>query len=477
MRARTLAAAGAVCAMLALPVAAQADSIVYIKDGNVWSAAGDGSRQIQVTDTGGYSYVSQADDGSLIALAPGERLHRLSADGRVIADFATYVSDGAPVSGPVNRFHGPFEPEISPDGSKVAFEWYNDSYDSGNTSTCNVTNDCYQYQARQGVGITNSDRLTGPDEFGLLTGWGYPSWFDNDTLLRSHSGTILNDDAVFNEIGPGKGDDEMDFWFYDPEGGTNVSNVELSRDKRVAVGVVGSSDDRLRVYRPNVEPFGAPNWNHSAFAQGNKPVVDDCFDFGDPVGGRFGGVSIAPDGGHLAYAVGDGIWIANIPDVGSTQACQSNLPTENALRIPGGSYPDWGPADPPARTVATSAGQAGAPGANGDQGQDTSGVGQGLSVKAARVKLALALKKGLAVNVAAGGPGKVSVTAKAGGRKVAAGGGRTDADGRGKVYVRFTKAAKRSLKRKRSVKLALTVSFRPDGGAAVKTTQAVTLKR
>lgn len=70
---------------------------------------------MQVTHGSSYAHVSQADDGTMIALAPGERLHRLSRSGQVLADLAIVVPDGAPQAGPVNRFHGPFEPAISPD--------------------------------------------------------------------------------------------------------------------------------------------------------------------------------------------------------------------------------------------------------------------------------------------------------------------------------------------------------------------------
>ncbi len=62
--------------------AASADSIAYIKDGNVWPTTPDGARQYQVTTTGGYSDVSQADDGTMIALN-GVRLHKLARDGTV----------------------------------------------------------------------------------------------------------------------------------------------------------------------------------------------------------------------------------------------------------------------------------------------------------------------------------------------------------------------------------------------------------
>ena len=60
---------------------------LHRQGGDVWLATPDGARQQQVTHTGGYSNVSQADDGTMIALAPGERLHKLSRTGQVLADF------------------------------------------------------------------------------------------------------------------------------------------------------------------------------------------------------------------------------------------------------------------------------------------------------------------------------------------------------------------------------------------------------
>ena len=74
MKTRTLTAS--LLAALALAAPASADSISYIKDGNVWLTTPDGARQFQVTTSGAYAYASQADDGTFIALS-GERLHRL----------------------------------------------------------------------------------------------------------------------------------------------------------------------------------------------------------------------------------------------------------------------------------------------------------------------------------------------------------------------------------------------------------------
>ena len=55
-----------VAALIALAVAApaaSADSIAYVKNGDIWLSTSDGSRQYRVTTTGGYSDVSQAEKG------------------------------------------------------------------------------------------------------------------------------------------------------------------------------------------------------------------------------------------------------------------------------------------------------------------------------------------------------------------------------------------------------------------------------
>lgn len=117
---RTLLAV-AVTAAAALGVAgpAAADSIVFIKDGNVWLTSPDGAKSYAVTSDGGYSSPSQADDGTIAALQ-GKSFVRMDPSGRQL---------NAPVAGmgtppvPANDFFGPYEPRISPDGKRIAY-WF-----------------------------------------------------------------------------------------------------------------------------------------------------------------------------------------------------------------------------------------------------------------------------------------------------------------------------------------------------------------
>jgi hypothetical protein len=446
---RAALAAVVTAAFAVLPATgASADSIAYVKKGDVWLATPDGTRQVQVTHSGRYSYVSQADDGTMIALAPGERLHRLSRTGDVLADFPTYVSDGAPQSGPVNKFHGPFAPEISPDGRLVAFEWFNDSYDNGNSSGCNPSSQppCYVLNSSQGVGITRSDRFTGYEAYGLLTGWIGPHWMSNDKLLRSYSNGVMNEDAVFNDIGPGKGDKAMDRWFYD-ETGVGLYEVELSRDRKVVAAIAGQNDEQLRVYRPLVEPYGAPDPNMGPFAH-NDPIVEGCFWLGDPIGGKFESLSLAPDGRHIAYGVGNGIWVADIPDLSAGCA----MPTENKLRIPGGRFPHWGPADVP-------------------------NIPGGLRlVMPRRARTAAVISKGLRIQARVATTGRLTAVLRGGG-KVLGRGSSTARPGVAAVTVRLSSAGTRFMRARSSVRATATLTFRPARGGVKRGVATVTLAR
>src|SRR3954453_12807944 len=121
MRLPTRIALAATAATLALAGSASADSISFLRGGDIWVASPDGARQVQVTHAGGYAYQSQADDGTFVALA-GRRLRHIDRTGRVLADFTTPVS-AEKTDDDTSYFMGPFDPEISPDGTKVVYSY------------------------------------------------------------------------------------------------------------------------------------------------------------------------------------------------------------------------------------------------------------------------------------------------------------------------------------------------------------------
>ena len=137
-----------------------------------------------------------------------------------------------------------------------------------------------------------------------MTGWIYPQWLSNDTLLRSFSGAVFTDDAVITPLGGA-----VDPWFFDDQQGFGVDDVELSRDLSTVVGIAGQNDEKLRVYRTLMSPFGAPDWNHQPFYTGNTPVAERCYE----LDGKFESTTLAPGGGALAYGTADGVYVASIP--------------------------------------------------------------------------------------------------------------------------------------------------------------------
>src|SRR4051794_32052173 len=113
--------------------AVHADSIAYLKGGNVWLANADGSGQRQVTIDGTsgdpYRSVTQDDKGVLLA-ARGKRIYRFGRDGHLMNTLRVstpngngadaYNSDG-PL--PDDEISPPNGVDVTPDGTKVAYSF------------------------------------------------------------------------------------------------------------------------------------------------------------------------------------------------------------------------------------------------------------------------------------------------------------------------------------------------------------------
>ena len=322
-----LAAACAALVVIALAApAAHADSIAYVKDGDVWLSTSDGSRQYQVTYRGGYADVSQSDDGTLIALT-GVRLHKLDRAGNVLADFDTPVSDTRPPGSRV--FYGPFDPAISPDGSKVAYTYY--YMTQSQNPTC-FPPDCVTTINEGGTGYSHSDRQTGWDEPGLghHSGWRNPAWADDDTLVLSDPTHLPNRDVVLDTISDGP-PGLAHPWITDTvEGNPHVGGGDITRDKRKLAFVTGENDSTLTLYYAPVFP--------TVFTDGEPPAGSDpfvCYRYSGAIGGRFGTPSFAPDGRHLAWGDGAGISVVDVPDFSALGGCTLDGATLGKTADPG----------------------------------------------------------------------------------------------------------------------------------------------
>jgi len=176
------------------------------------------------------------------------------------------------------------------------------------------------------------------------------------------------------------------------------------------------------------------------------------------------GPSWSPDGSALALQAKEGIWVKR-------QARDCTV--QPTLAIPGGSAPDWGPADvAPAPRPRDDEGNPDGPrsggGEAGDGGVTVTPLPRRATLRVARRKLGKALRSGLKVTLRGAKPGRQTVTAKRGRRVVARGTARVSAAGAAALTLRFTKAGKRALRGARSVKLAIS-----GGGAKA----GVTLRR
>jgi WD40-like Beta Propeller Repeat len=445
---RKLLAGGA--ALIALAVAApaaSADSIAYVKAGDIWLSTSDGSRQYRVTATGGYSDVTQADNGTMIGLH-GVRLHRLDRQGRVLADFDTPVSDTRPA--PAKQFYGPYDPAISPDGKKVAYSFF--WMTQSQSPTC-FPPQCVIGINEGGTGYSWADRQTGWDDpaLGKHTGWMFPSFVDNDTVLLSDPTHMPNYDVILDTISDGDTGNLVHNWFSDTaEGNPGVGGGDVSRDRKKMAFVTGENDSTLTVYSIASFPTTFPD---SEAPASTRPGI--CYRYSG-VAGRYSTPTFSPSGNQIAWSEDTGIKLVTVPSFAG--GCTTAGATPNApLVIPGGKNPDWGPANVP-------------------PGRGAHGGGGALTIKSANSKLRSALAKGIKLRIRVSGAGRVSAKATKAGRKVAAG-AKSVRGGNATVKLRFTKAAKRSLKRAQSVKVRIKVAFKPTGGATQRQTVSLTLTR
>jgi hypothetical protein len=146
------------------------------------------------------------------------------------------------------------------------------------------------------------------------------------------------------------------------------------------------------------------------------------------VGGEFGRPSWSPDGTSLAWQEGNGIWAMAIG-----RDCSGSA----KLVIPGGSGPDWGPAEP--------------------------GGGGGGSVKVPR---SVSRGAALRISVSCAGACKATAVARAGRRVVARSSKRVSGSGKLKLRPKRLRGARR---------LSVKVTVRPDGAAATTLTRSVKL--
>lgn len=382
---------------LALAAPAAADSIVFVKDANVWVAQPDGSQARALTTDGTpqlpYGSPSQADDGTVLAVR-GTRLYKLDRQGRQLAGFDSLLTKST--GGAV----GPFDARISPDGTKFAY-WLgimSGWYDYATHITYINPQSSVAFQS-----------ATDGTPLGTTMFYEEPSWTADGRVLLFDSLNGGVPQAVVGGVGTNHND--VAGWFHDldtfrdPDGWKPVGAGELSRSgTRLAALRAGGT------MGAGYEARGRFNRIQLYTVSGLDRAPTPACELRDSDGVELAGPSWSPDSAALAWWTAAGIYAS---PVGPN--CEGFV---EKLTIPGGSEPDWGPADP---------GEA--PVVQPDQPQQGGGQGPAakiLGVKARKRRVTVTVdcdcrakvvaRKGKRVVGRASGRGKIVVKVRARGR-------------------------------------------------------------
>jgi hypothetical protein len=315
----------------ALTASAGADSIVYVKDGNVWLTSPDATKQYQVTFDGGYSSPSQADDGTIVALH-GKQFARMNRSGQALNP----PFDGIGTSG--GNFYGPYEPRVSPDGTRIAywFGQYSQRYDYGCA--------CYLFNFESRSAWSWSNRFTDPSsESENALGIEQPEWLTNDRLLASYPSFWMSGWTWKIGTATGNPGNTAQWWYQFKDGdGYNFypTDPALSPDGRKLAmangGDPNTKNQLLLASVPGPAWVGEPPYENDYLGNSavEQPVLQCVQEKGVVVNPTW-----SPDSGSVAYGSGDGIHVMAVP---ADLNCNG---LADRLLAAGGAEPDWGPAD------------------------------------------------------------------------------------------------------------------------------------
>jgi hypothetical protein len=424
-----------VLAALALAAPASADSIVYTKGPDIWVAEPDGSGERQVTRDGTsvlpYQSPSQADDGTIVAQR-GTRFLRLDRNGAVLATLNSVLTNKPDGISAV----GPFDPQVSPDGSKIAY-WigmYSTWFDYG-------TNINF---VRTGPVTIWMDARSG-QHLGATHYYEEPSWLADSSralLFESTNGAT----AQVMVAGVAEDHNQIRQWFHDLE----TKPVEQEYWYPIGAGELTRAGNRLAALRGSTFPGNGGEARgpgntialYDVSSLESTPTMWPCV-LAEAVGGEFGKPTWSPGGDALAGAEGDGIWPA-----AAGAGCGAMAPHRV---IAGGKEPDWGPASP-------GVGAAPGPSPAGDAAP---------ALHAPKRVRARALRAGLPVHVSCAGACAARLTLHDRGRRLATKALSLTAAGERMVRVRVSaRAAARLGRRGHRV---LTLRLRAGGHDVVRT--------
>lgn len=285
-------------------------SIVFVKDHDVWIAAGDGSGARPLTTAGDaalpYRSPSQSDTG-IVVTTRYQDIEVRDQHGRLLRAFdppALTDSLSHPIDGTPSHL------AISPDGRLIAYTY--SQYSCGNG--CMI---------RSATGYIRADGTGSPAAYGTSY-FLDPSWIGNARTVQSGG---FQHHVDLHDVGSAT----QQHWFDDGDvwaESDDFGNVEVSPDGTMLAGVRGYGD------QTGILTYAVPGDVRSGPPPA-KPTVDDarCW-YSDPNPVRLDDPTWSPDSQSLAWSEVTGVWTV---DRAKDPACTS----APRLLIPGATEPDW----------------------------------------------------------------------------------------------------------------------------------------